>query len=640
MKNGLLRVGAASPEIKVANVEYNVKSCIDAAERAAKLGIKALVFPELVLTSYACADLFLQSTLIKNAEKGVREYIQKTRDLDMISFLGVPVRVGNDLYNCVAAIAAGNLLGLVAKTVVSAKGDFSEARYFSPAPEKNISITYAKNNTVLGNKIIFECDSILDVKFSAEISDDVLAINPPSNSHVAAGTDVIVNSSAWEEFISASRCRKSIIKAHTEKTATAYILATPSYTETTTDSVCSGHKIIAECGEILKESEPFSPKDILYGEVDIERIRHNRVKKNAYIHSSPADYAFIRFSLHEEETEISNPPSQTPFVPEKKEELYDVCELALNVQAHALAMRLLKSRSSAAVIGISGGLDSTLAILVAARAVDILKWPRSSIIAVTMPCFGTTVRTKSNAEKLSEGLGADLRVVDIKASVSQHFADIGHNKENYNVVFENAQARERTQVLMDIANAENALVIGTGDLSELALGWATYNGDHMSMYGVNSSVPKTLIRHIVEYSANRLAESESAVSQILFDILDTPVSPELLPAENGEISQCTEGIVGPYELHDYFLYHFVKHGFSPEKIYRLAKASFSEKYDTDTVKKWLSVFVRRFFAQQFKRSCLPDGPKVSSISLSPRGAWCMPSDADAADWQRSLDKIT
>lgn len=639
MKDGFIRVGAATPAARVADPAFNANAAVKAATVAAASGVRVLVFPELTLTTYTCSDLFFQQTLLDAAEGALRVYMKRTAALDMISFIGVPVLFHDKIYNCAAAVAGGKLLGLTAKVNLPNYNEFYEARHFTPAPKENFPVSYAGQNTLLGARMIFTCESMPGLRLAAEICEDLWVANAPSVRHAAAGATVIVNLSASDEVVGKADYRRALVTMQSAKLTAGYVYADAGDGESGTDTVYSGHNLIAENGRLAAEAPPFSGKELIFAELDMQKISAER-RKTTTVCSAPDDaYDIIPFSLSVGETELSSAPPRFPFVPDDPTHRAERCRLILNMQAHGLAGRMERAHAKCAVIGVSGGLDSTLALLVAVRAADMAKMGRKRMIAVTMPCFGTTARTKGNAEKMAESLGVTLRTVDIQAAVRQHFSDIGHDADNFNVVYENAQARERTQVLMDIANAEGGLVVGTGDLSELALGWATYNGDHMSMYAVNASVPKTLVRHIVAFVAD---EAEAAGRQdeatVLRDVLATPVSPELLPPKDGKIAQCTEGIVGPYELHDYFLYHFVRFGFSPEKIFRLAALTFRGIYDEETIRLWLGVFVRRFFAQQFKRSCLPDGPKVGTVVLSPRADWRMPSDASAAAWLRMFDE--
>ena len=621
MKDGIIRVAVASPEIKVASPKENVKLFIDCAENAAAEGAKLIAFPELSLTSATCGDLYFQSALTKAAEDALSEYINATAELDLVSVIGLPVRKCGRLYNLSVAVSAGKL---IAATPLYIDG---ESRYFTNGEDFTTAITLVGQSVPFGKGIGL---SLTDKSGKAHSDIKILM----SVGDFVGGADIVINAVASPELVGAADYRRAKAKTYSRDNSCAYIYAGAGVGESGTDFVFSGHKLIAQGGRIIAEAAPFSGKNVLYAEIDTEICAYERAKRGV----DASGLKYIPVAIDFSETEIRCPVRRLPFVPEDKGELDERLKLILEIQANGLAARIRRSYSRCAVVGVSGGLDSTLTMLVMAKAMDILGRDRKNIIAVTMPAFGTTNRTKSNAQKLAESLGATFRVIDIKNAVNVHFLDIGHPTDKYDVVYENAQARERTQVLMDLANAEGGLVVGTGDLSELALGFATYNGDHMSMYATNAGIPKTLMRYIVAYAAEEYgALGNSEAKEALVDILNTPVSPELLPPTDGEISQCTEGIVGPYELHDYFLYYTVRYGFSPRKILRMAKHSFAGVYDEDTVKGWLKIFVRRFFAQQFKRSCLPDGPKVGSVSFSPRGEWVMPSDADADIWLRELD---
>jgi NAD+ synthase (glutamine-hydrolysing) len=637
MTDGFIRVGAASPALKVANPAENARAHLKAAQEAARDGVKVLVFPELSLSCYTCSDLFFQATLLRGCEAALADFARESATLDLISFVGLPLRVDGKLYNCAAAVANGTILGLVPKTHIPNYSEFYEARHFAPAPAETRTISFAGQEVPFGTRLLFSCREMPELKIAAEICEDLWVSVPPSCMHTAAGATVIVNQSASDELVGKPAYRRELVAMHSARTLSAYLFADAGEGESGTDMVFSANSLLCENGRVLAEGKPFSDTPLVAGVIDLERLVAERTRINTSPSVDPAGYTVCPFSLSVTETALTSPESRTPFIPADRGGRAERCELILNIQSRGLAGRAVRAHAKSLVLGVSGGLDSTLALLVAVRAADRAGLDRRQVIAVTMPGFGTTARTKSNAETLSEELGVTVRTVDIRRAVEVHFSDISHDKENHNVVYENAQARERTQVLMDIANAEGGLVVGTGDLSELALGWATYNGDHMSMYAVNASVPKTLVRHIVAFEADRLEANNSLrAAQVLRDILDTPVSPELLPPENGEIAQCTEEIVGPYELHDYFLYYLVRFGFTPKKILRMAKASFAGAYDEDTIRRWLTVFVRRFFSQQFKRSCLPDGPKVGSICLSPRADWRMPSDADVAAWLEDL----
>ena len=623
MKNGFIKVGAVSPALRVAGVSYNREECVRAARLAAECGTRLLVFPELSLTGSTAGDLFFHKNLLTSAERELEAYINETAELDLLSFVGLPALISGRVYNAVAAVFRGALLAVVPSCT-------ADTRYFAPAPEENIEVTFAGFDTILGTDVILSCEALPELSVAVCVGGDRGELFSVARAHAAAGATLIVNPAADAECVGLSERLSSFIKNESAALRCAYILAEAGEGESGTDGVYAGRSVIAECGDMLAEARAFEG-GLITAVIDAERAQLSRVRAPGFEESCGYDY--ISFGLEECETEIENPPSRLPFVPEDGEELKKRAEEILAIQSHALAGRISRSRSSGAVIGVSGGLDSTLALLVAVRAADILGLPRKKITAVTMPCFGTTARTKGNAESLAEALGVTLKCIDIKASVTQHFEDIGHTADNFNVVYENAQARERTQVLMDIANAEGALVVGTGDLSELALGWATYNGDHMSMYGVNAGVPKTLMRYLVSYCADKAEQSgEGDAAKVLRDVLLTPVSPELLPPKDGEIAQCTEGIVGPYELHDFFLYYTVRRGFAPEKILRLAEAAFRGVYEREVIVGWLRVFLRRFFTQQFKRSCLPDGPKIGFVGLSPRGDFKMPSDAVCDGW--------
>mgnify|MGYP002521958464 CR=1 FL=1 len=640
MTDGFVRVATASPALRVADPHFNTDSAIATAKSAAAEGVKVLVFPELNISAYTIGDLVFQTNLLAACEKELARYIEETKDLDLLAFVGLPAALFNRVYNVAAAVSHGELLGLVPKSHLPNYNEFYEMRHFAPAPEENRPVRFAGFDTVLGAKQIFTCREMPALSVSAEICEDIWVALPPSVAHSEAGAHIIVNLSASDDFAGKPEYRNAMVAMQSAKSTVAYLYTSCGPDESGTDTVFGAHMIIAENGTVLAEAKPFSGKTLLVTEVDVERISSEHRRSTNYIPRPTEDYAMHEFSLKVEKTPLSRKAPRFPFVPEDPAHRRERCELILNIQSTGLAGRLSRSHSQSAVVGVSGGLDSTLALLVAVRAADMLGRPRESVTAVTMPCYGTTERTKGNAERLAELLGATLRVVDIKEAVAVHFRDIGHDPENFDVVYENAQARERTQVLMDIANGQSGLVVGTGDLSELALGWATYNGDHMSMYAVNSSVPKTLVRHLVAYIADTEREAGHAdVADILVDILNTPVSPELLPPKDGEIAQCTEGIVGPYELHDFFLYYTVRCAFSPKKVFRIAKDTFRGVYDEAVILGWLKVFYRRFLTQQFKRSCMPDGPKVGSVALSPRGDFRMPSDASPTLWLSEIEEI-
>ena len=641
MKDGFITVASATPRVKLADTDFNAKACISLAESASNEGVKVLVFPELALTGYSCGDLFNTETLLDGALSALREYIYGTAMLDMVSVIGLPICFSDKIYNCAAVVSGGQLLGLVPKKELPNYSEACEARIFTPAPDDNFAYVFDDSVVMLGTKQFFVCRSMPSLRLGVEICEDLFSLVAPSSLLSAAGATVIANPAASGELVGKAEFRKMMVSSQSARALCGYVYAGAGVGESTSCVVFSGHSMIAENGKILAEGEPFEGCELVISELDLQNIIHERRGKNTFGKNTfGAEYSEIEFDLTVEETNISREINAHPFIPTDAAELQKRCERILTIQATGLARRIESAYSKKTLIGISGGLDSCLAILVMAKAMDILGRDRKDIIAVTMPCFGTTKRTKNNAQVLCEKLGVDFREVNIFAAVEQHFKDIGHDIENHNVVYENAQARERTQVLMDIANAEGGIVVGTGDLSELALGWATYNGDHMSMYGVNGSLPKTLIRHVVRYYADSAKENgEDALAGALYDILDTPVSPELLPAkENGEIAQVTEDLVGPYELHDFYIYNFIRHGYTPKKLFRLAKLAFEGSYDDETLVKWLEVFARRFFAQQFKRSCLPDGPKVGSVALS-YNDFKMPSDVTNDLWRKEVEEI-
>ena len=640
MKHGFFKVAAASPNVTVADCSANVQEMIKVAENAHKDGVRMLVFPELSITGYTCADLFYSEVLIERSTSALSDYLAKSNIGDMISIIGLPLFVNDKIYNCAAFCQNKQILGIVPKTNISSYGEYYESRHFAKFTGDAILVDVCGDTVPFGNNIIFSCSDMPTLKIGIEICEDLWVSTPPSSTLATAGATVIANPAASSEVVGKDEYRRMLVTSQSARAICGYVFANAYEGESTTDSVYSGHSIIAEDGNIIAERKPFdnNEKKYITSEIDLQRISHERRRINTHTASNSENFCFVDFSLKKELAPLSRKISKSPFVPEDKKELASRCETILGIQARGLAQRIVKAHASSCVIGISGGLDSCLALIVCARAMDILGRPRTDILGVTMPCFGTTKRTKSNAEILCDELGVSFRCVDISRSVKAHFEDIGHDEQNRNVVYENAQARERTQVLMDIANTSGGIVVGTGDLSELALGWATYNGDHMSMYGVNGGVPKTLIRLIIAHCAE-IAEKEE-LSGVLFDILDTPVSPELLPADdNGNIAQKTEDIVGPYELHDFYLFYMLRYGMSPDKLFRLAKYAFGDSYDDATLIKCLENFVKRFFAQQFKRSCLPDGPKVGSVSVSPRGDLKMPSDASCAEWLKEIEKL-
>ena len=634
MRDGFIKVAAASPSLKVGNPSFNKERIIDLMTEADRKGVKVLVFPELSITGYTAGDLFFQSALLESATEALLEIAEASAALDVLSFVGYPLRYNGKLYNTAAAVKGGRILAFVAKRNLPNYSEFYEERWFTPSPKENLVLESEDGDILFGSRIIFSASFPSSLKIAAEICEDLWVPDPPSTHHAAAGATVLVNLSASDEIIGKSEYRRALVSGQAARTVSAYIYADASEGESTTDMVFTGSNVLSENGTILASVE-YSCDSLLITEVDTDRLERERAARNTYV-TEEDGYDYIDIEFDEEETLLTRPIDPHPFVPSDEDRRRDRCEKILTLQALGLKRRLSHTKSRKVVVGLSGGLDSTLALLVAVRAFDMLALDRKGIVAITMPCFGTTGRTKSNAEKLALTEGVDFRTIDIGESVKSHFRDIGQSMDDLSVTFENGQARERTQVLMDVANKEGALVIGTGDLSELALGWATYNGDHMSMYGVNGGVPKTLVRHLVRYVAETTSIKEEA--EVLLDILATPVSPELLPARNGEISQVTEDLVGPYELHDFFLYNMVRLSFSPGKIFRLASIAFSGIYDCETIYKWERTFIKRFFQQQFKRSCLPDGPKVGTITLSPRSDWRMPSDGDSEIWLKALDE--
>lgn len=626
---GFVRMAVATPDLRVADCKYNTDRIIEMMRAAAADGVKLIGFPELCITSYTCSDLFLQRTLLEAAEQSLLKIAEACRGLSILAVVGLPLRCGQQLYNCAAVVYEGEVLGIVPKQHLPNYGEFYEKRHFIPAADENRTIEIGGKSVPFGTRLLFACKEQREFLFAVEICEDLWVPDSPSTGHVLAGATVIVNPSASDETIGKQEYRRMLVASQSARLVCAYLYASAGEGESTTDMVFSGHSLLAEDGAVLAES-PLFQHGFTAADIDVERLSQERCRMTTFVERGSDRYQRIAFSMRCDAAHFSRNIPMRPFVPENREDRDRRCGEILEMQASGLCKRLSHVRCKTAVIGISGGLDSTLALLVAARAMDRLSRSREDIIAVTMPCFGTTKRTKTNAQRLCETLGVSFRTVPIADAVHQHFRDIGHDPSVLDVTYENVQARERTQVLMDIANATGGIVIGTGDLSELALGWATYNGDHMSMYGVNCSIPKTLVRHLVRYSAN-LSENP-ILTETLLDILDTPVSPELLPAEQGEISQKTEDIVGPYELHDFFLYYLVRYGFTPEKVRFLASHAFRGVYEDSVIARWLKTFLRRFFMQQFKRSCIPDGPKVGSVTLSPRGDWRMPSDACAALW--------
>ena len=664
MNYGYVKVASAIPAVRVGDVAYNVEQIENLVIQAEGKGVEVIVFPELSLTGYTCQDLFRQQLLLDRVEQGVMRLMDFTRKLDIIAIVGAPIPVGNLLLNCAVVIQKGHVLGMVPKFYLPNYSEFYEKRWFASAQDlRDMELRYAGNvvNMTADIQLFRTADGVL---FGIEICEDVWAPAPPSNKLALAGADIVFNLSASDELIGKHDYLKSLLSQQSARTMTGYVYSSCGFGESTQDVVYGGNAMIYENGKLLAEAARFSLEpQIMMTQIDVEKLRSERRGNSTYVNAQRN----VKFSLldkqfgiriidafskeMEREFKLERTVSPHPFIP-AMEDMEVSCEEIFNIQVMGLVKRLVHTHAETAVIGISGGLDSTLALLVCVKAFDKLKRSRKGIVGVTMPGFGTTGRTYNNAMELMRSLGITVKEVSIVDAVTQHFEDINHDISVHDVTYENSQARERTQVLMDMANKLNGMVVGTGDLSELALGWATYNGDHMSMYGVNASVPKTLIRYLVNYVVQREVDDQSA--QTLQDIINTPISPELIPAdEKGNIQQKTEDLVGPYELHDFFLYYFLRFGFSPKKIFMLAKNAFIENkskrvklgpndpetYDEETIKKWLRVFVRRFFSQQFKRSCLPDGPKVGSVSLSPRGDWRMPSDAMAAMWMQDAENM-
>ena len=634
MRQGFVKAAAVTPKIKVADTKYNAELILDMMKESTRQGAKIVVFPELCLTGYTCQDLFLQERLLQGAKDALMKLVKESTSLDAIFFVGLPFEILGKLYNVAAVFSHGEVLGLVPKSYLPNYNEFYEARHFVSGAELATEVVLPDGSCVPADRdLLFVCEQMPKLRIGVELCEDLWTPNPPSISHALAGASVLVNLSASNELTGKDSYRRELVSGQSARLLAAYIYASAGEGESTQDLVFSGHNIIAENGQILAESKRFG-HGILYSEIDVERLCAQRRRMTTFV-TEDQTHTEILFSLKIEETKLTRFIDPAPFVPTDRQNREKRCDEILMIQAMGLKKRLEHTGANA-VVGISGGLDSTLALLVTVRAFDLCGRDHKGITAVTMPGFGTTDRTYDNAVKLIQSLGAEL--VDICQAVNVHFSDIGQDPSVHDVTYENSQARERTQILMDIANKKNALVIGTGDLSELALGWATYNGDHMSMYAVNASVPKTLVRHLVRYYADTCEDKQ--LSDTLYDVLDTPVSPELLPPEDGKISQKTEDLVGPYELHDFFLYYMLRQGFSPAKIYRLAKIAFAGTYEDAFILKWLKTFCRRFFAQQFKRSCLPDGPKVGSVAVSPRGDLRMPSDACATLWMEELNTLS
>ncbi|MCI6521286.1 NAD(+) synthase [bacterium] len=637
MKYGFLCAAAASPGLRVADVAYNTQEIIKSMREYAARNAQLLCLPEFCLTGYTCSDLFLQETLICGAEQGLAEILAASCGLNLVTVVGLPVRRSGKLYNCAAVVCDGKLLGLVPKTHLPNYSEFYEKRHFLPGPAQASPMELAGQQTLFGTNLLFACRQMPEFVLGVEICEDLWAPIPPSCTHALAGATVIANLSASDETVGKASYRRDLVCGQSARLLCGYLYADAGHGESTTDMTFAAHDLIAENGTLLAEAGPFEDGRAVT-ELDLGRMVQERTR-NTTFEPHTEGYTTVSFDLEPVEVPLTRKVSPTPFVPRDDAARAERCELILRIQAEGLAKRIEHTHARCAVVGISGGLDSCLALLVAVRACHILGRDPRDIVAITMPCFGTSKRTRSNAEILCEALDVSFQEINITATVQSHFADIGQDPETYDVTFENCQARVRTLELMDYANKNGGFVIGTGDLSELALGWATYNGDHMSMYGVNAGVPKTLVRHIVRYVADTCGKE--TLSRVLLDILDTPVSPELLPAAaDGSFSQQTEKLVGPYELHDFYLYYVLRFGFGPKKIYHLALAAFAGRYEPEVLLAWLNNFYRRFFAQQFKRSCLPDGPKVGSVTLSPRADWRMPSDACNALWMRELDDLS
>lgn len=631
MKDGFIKVAAATPKIKVADPAYNIEEILKIIDETEKNGASILVFSELTISGYTCGDLFLQQPLLTECKNQLLRIVKATENKSMLVVVGCPIVIKQKLYNCAVVISDGSILGIVPKTHLPNYSEFYELRHFTSGEGLEEDLWFGEEFGYVNVAVnqLFKCKEIPELVVACEICEDLWVPLPPSTYHAMAGATVICNPSASVETTTKESYRRSLVSNQSARLLAAYIYADAGEGESTQDVVYSGHHLICENGSVLAEAKRFT-NEIIYADIDVQKLAAERRKMTSFPGGQTDDYFEQEFSLEVKENKITRTFPKAPFVPDNQDERDKRCDEILSLQSMGLKKRLEHTNCKHAVVGISGGLDSTLAVLVTARAFDLLDIPRENLICVTMPCFGTTDRTYQNAVSLIKELGATLKEVRIEKAVRQHFADIGHDENNHDVTYENSQARERTQILMDMANQYNGMVIGTGDMSELALGWATYNGDHMSMYAVNCSVPKTLVRYLVLYYAETTENKK--LSEVLMDVLDTPVSPELLPPVDGVISQKTEDLVGPYELHDFFLYYMLRFGFPKAKLYRMAKLTFDGVYDDETIKKWLDKFYWRFFSQQFKRSCLPDGPKVGSVAVSPRGDLRMPSDASPTAW--------
>ena len=636
MKDGFITVATATPQVAVADCEANAQAILACINEMAAAHAKVMVLPELCITGYTCSDLFWQTKLLDEAEAALSAIAEGSRQVDALIAVGMPLRVAGKLLNVAAILCRGKVLGFVPKVNLPAYNEFYETRHFTSGSADMGTVQFCGEEIPVGTNLLFSCENVVDLCVAAEICEDLWVPNPPSVQHALAGASVICNLSASDEIVGKGSYRRDLVAGQSARLVCAYLYATAGEGESTTDLVFGGQNLIAENGTVLAESATFE-NETNVATIDVQRLVSERRRMSTFPAAESKEYREISFALAEEETKLARFFDADPFVPSNADQLSDRCEEILNIQALGLKKRLAHTHAKSAVVGISGGLDSTLALLVTARAFDMLGLPRKGIVAVTMPGFGTTDRTYNNAVAMIKSLGATFKEVPIAKAVMQHFADIDHDASIHDVTYENSQARERTQILMDIANQANGFVIGTGDLSELALGWATYNGDHMSMYAVNASVPKTLVRHLVRHYADTSADE--VLAGVLYDVLDTPVSPELLPPEDGAISQKTEDLVGPYELHDFFLYQMLRMCFPPAKIYRVAKEAFAGRYSNETILKWLRTFYWRFFSQQFKRSCLPDGPKVGSVAVSPRGDLRMPSDACVSAWIKEVETL-
>lgn len=636
MKDGFITVATATPQVAVADCEANAQAILACINEMAAAHAKVMVLPELCITGYTCNDLFWQTKLLDEAEAALSVIAEGSRQVDALIAVGMPLRVAGKLLNVAAMLCRGKVLGFVPKVNLPAYNEFYETRHFTSGSADMGTVQFDGEEVPVGTNLLFSCENMADLCVATEICEDLWVPNPPSVHHALAGASVICNLSASDEMVGKGGYRRDLVAGQSARLVCAYLYATAGEGESTTDLVFGGQNLIAENGTVLAESATFE-NEINVATIDVQRLASERRRMSTFPAADAGEYREISFALTEEETKLVRFFDADPFVPSSADQLSDRCEEILNIQALGLKKRLAHTHAKSAVVGISGGLDSTLALLVTARAFDMLGLSRKGIVAVTMPGFGTTDRTYNNAVAMIESLGATFKEVSIAKAVMQHFADIDHDASIHDVTYENSQARERTQILMDIANQANGFVIGTGDLSELALGWATYNGDHMSMYAVNASVPKTLVRHLVRHYAD--TSVDEVLAGVLYDVLDTPVSPELLPPEDGAISQKTEDLVGPYELHDFFLYQMLRMCFPPAKTYRIAKEAFAGRYSNETILKWLRTFYWRFFSQQFKRSCLPDGPKVGSVAVSPRGDLRMPSDACVSAWIKEVETL-